>query len=168
MMRWQEVEIVKLHWRHEVCQADIAGIRQLTAGTGVFSAEEIQVAGELVESRLQHGESSGYYFLLATSDDRIIAYTCYGNIPFTDRRYDLYWIAVDRDFQKHGLGRDVLKRTEQLIQAAGGLRVYAETSGRAQYASTHQFYERNGYQKIAELDDFYKSGDSKIIYCKFL
>src|SRR5262245_29936796 len=112
---------MEYQWRHAVQFSDIVSVRQLTASTGVFSAEEIQVAGELVESRLQQGESSGYHFLFAIHHGQLIAYTCYGMIPLTDKRYDLYWMVVDKDFQKLGLGREILMRTEQWIQAAGGL-----------------------------------------------
>lgn len=53
-----------------------------------------------------------------------------------------------------------------MIAAAGGSRVYAETSGRDQYAPTRAFYRACGYRKVAELADFYADGDAKVIFVK--
>jgi hypothetical protein len=46
--------------------------------------------------------------------------------------------------------------------------VYIDTSGRAQYASTRAFYEKNGYVCEARLKDFYAPGDDRVIYSKVL
>jgi hypothetical protein len=56
--------------------------------------------------------------------------------------------------------------SEQRIRHAGGRHVYIETSGRSQYSSTRAFYERCGYERVAEMADFYAPGDSKLIYRK--
>jgi hypothetical protein len=61
-----------------------------------------------------------------------------------------------------------MNEAERRIRDLGGLRVYVDTSGRAQYAPTRAFYERLGYLPAAVLDDFYAPGDPKVIYCKAL
>ena len=86
----------------------------------------------------------------------------------TESSFDLYWIAVHPDRVRRGVGRRLLKECEKKIREAGGARIYVETSGRVQYASTHAFYEDMGYQKEAVLADFYRPGDSKVVYCKRL
>lgn len=148
---------------------DVAAVRTLVAGTGYFRPDEVDVAAELVDERLAQGEASGYFFVFADLDDgagaaRLVGYTCYGPIACTLGSYDLFWIAVDTRAQGTGLGRLLLRHTEAAIAAAGGRRVYAETSGKAQYASTRAFYERCGYRKEAELADFYDVGDAKVVY----
>jgi hypothetical protein len=50
----------------------------------------------------------------------------------------------------------------------GGLRVYAETSGRPQYEPTRAVYERLGFFREAHLKDFYAPGDDKVFYVKVL
>jgi len=52
--------------------------------------------------------------------------------------------------------------------AAGGKRVYVDTSQRVQYASTRAFYESAGYRLETVLEDFYGPGDGKAIYIKKL
>ncbi len=62
----------------------------------------------------------------------------------------------------------MLKRTESLIAALGGKRIYVDTSTSEPYVPTRRFYARNGYTLRASLPDFYKPGDGKAIFEKVL
>jgi acetoin utilization deacetylase AcuC-like enzyme/GNAT superfamily N-acetyltransferase len=157
---------VELSWREAVTAEDAAHIRDLVAGTGMFSAAEIDIAAELVEARVARGRESGYEFVLAMEDGRLAGYACYGLTPATKGTIDLYWIVVGAGRQRRGLGRDILARTEQAARQIGGRRLYAETSGTGKYASTRTFYRRAGFRKVAELADFYGEGDNKVILVK--
>jgi GNAT superfamily N-acetyltransferase len=143
-------------------------VRRIVESTGFFYPAECDVAVELVEERLAKGEASGYYFVFAELDGRPAAYACYGPIACTVGSFDLFWIAVDQEHQRVGLGRRVLEESERLIRAAGGRRVYIETSNRAQYQPTRTFYERCGYHCEAVLKEFYGAGDDKVVYVKAL
>lgn len=154
--------------RSSIQKSDITAVRKLVTKTGFFNAEEILIAGELLEEKLAEGEACSYHFLFAENASGMIGYTCFGLIPFTDRRFDLYWIAVDPDLQKQGIGKILLQSTENIVAQQGGVKVYAETAGRRDYLPTRNFYVRNGYQQVAELIDFYRAGDNKIIFCKNL
>lgn len=157
-----------LSLRRELRPEDPASIRRLVAETGFFNPPELDIAEELPRERLKNGEASGYHFLLADRDGRLAGYTCFGPIAGTAASFDLYWIAVHPELQRLGLGRTLMAETEKLIAAAGGRRVYVDTSQREQYASTRLFYERCGYRLEATLPDFYAPGDGKAIYCKAL
>jgi hypothetical protein len=61
-----------------------------------------------------------------------------------------------------------MNRTEDLIRAAGGRKVYIETSSRDLYLPTRAFYQSCGYPIDAQLDDFYGPGDHKCIFSKSL
>jgi len=76
--------------------------------------------------------------------------------------------AVAPGDRGHGVGRELLRRTEARIRAAGGRQVYIETSSRAQYRPTQGFYRAAGYLREAYLEDFYRPGDGKLIYRKVL
>lgn len=155
-------------WRRKASSGDPERVRRLIGATGFFSQEEIAVAVELVEERLLKGPASGYQFLFAERAGKLLGYTCFGRIPATQDSYDLYWIAVDPDSQGLGLGRQLLKRSENLIAAAGGRCIYIETSARAKYAPTREFYKRCAYQLQARLENFYAPGDDKLIFSKNL
>lgn len=157
-----------LSLRQALDEQDPARIRDLVKATGFFNPAELDIAEELPRERLVRGEASGYFFLLAEDGERLLGYTCYGPIAGTAHSYDLYWIAVRPELQRRGLGRRLLRETENIIRRTGGRRVYVETSLRPQYASTRAFYERCGYRLEATLPDFYAPGDGKAIYCKVL
>ena len=129
-------------------------VRALVAATGFFSDEEVAIAAELVQERLEQGAASGYEFVLADRDGRLEGYSCYGLIPCSTVSWDLYWIAVAPSTQGAGLGRRILALTEQRIAEAGGLACYAETSGKAQYAPhprllrAHRLRHRGGVRRL--------------------
>lgn len=153
-------------FRYEVMDRDENRVRDMVAATGFFHDDEVNVAAELVHERRQKGPESGYEFVMADQYGRLAGYACFGLIPCTRTSYDLYWIAVQPEYQGRGLGRMILMEAERRIKAAGGLRVYVDTSQRGQYASTRAFYENMGYHLETVLVDFYEPGDGKAIYCK--
>ena len=77
------------------------------------------MAVELAEERLAKGPASGYHFVFAERDGRVLGYTCYGPIALTDGSYDLYWIAVDKSTQGQGLGRLLMEKSEETDSGRG-------------------------------------------------
>ena len=157
-----------LELREELKPEDPARVYALAAVTGFFTAEEAAIAQELAEERLTRGAASGYHFLLAEEAGELLGFACFGPIPCTRGAYDLYWIVVRPDRQGGGLGRRLLTAAEDRIAAAGGRRVYIDTSSRAQYAPTRAFYRACGFREEALLAGFYDQGDGKTIFCKVL
>lgn len=162
--------------RTEPRAADVEAVREIVSSTGFFHGFEVDVAVELVQERLARGLASEYHFAFVDDErGRAVAYSCFGPIACTVGSFDLYWIAVHQGHRGGGLGRRLLRATEGLI-AAGvpdasgaivpGRKVYAETSGREQYAPTRGFYEACGYVAEARLRDFYAAGDDKVVYVK--
>ena len=154
--------------RYEVQPSDLLLIRQIVESTGFFHSYEVDIAVELVEERLRRGDASGYHFIIAENDSCAGGYVCYGEIACTTGSFDVYWIAVAKDYQGCGLGRALMTLTEERIASSGGRRIYLETSGRSDYLPTRRFYERCSYDKAAELPDFYAENDSKVIYVKVI
>ncbi len=154
--------------RTAVTTADVGAIRALVARTGFFTDEEIAIAAELAEAHLMHGEASGYHFILAGLDGALAGYTCYGPIGGAERAFDLYWIVVDPHRQAQGFGTLLLSETETALRALGATRYYADTSSTGRYAPTRAFYLKNGFREVANIPDFYREGDGKIIYEKRL
>jgi len=153
-------------WRYEVTPADVAAIREVTASTGYFYDDEIDVSVELAEERLAKGPASGYEFVLADCDGRLIGYTTFGPIPCTKSSFDWYWLAVRPEMQGFGFGKQLLQQVEDRARAMGGTRLYCETSGRPKYASTRVFYEHMGFTLCEILEDYYDVGDGRATYKK--
>ena len=156
-----------ISYRYNLQASDANQIKDLLDSTGFFYDYDTDVAIELVNMTLQQGETvSGYYFIVAEEDGKVVGYCNYGHTPCTEGSYDLYWIAVHKNSMNKGIGRDLLIKTEEAIARLGGTNVWVETASRKQYEPTRKFYEKNGYDKKAELPDFYSEGDNKVIYLK--
>lgn len=136
--------------------------------TGVFNVAEVAIARSLVEETRAGAPGADYRFLFADGPDGIEGYTCYGPIPGSDRRYELYWIAVDPGTRRRGLGSALLKATEEAVRDFGGTHLFAHTSTRDDYSPARTFYTRNGYDQVANIADYYSDGDGMAIYGKRL
>lgn len=159
---------LKLAFRNTVKTTDIANVVNITKATEFFNEDEILIAKELIEDAFSKGINSDYNFIFAEYENKMVGYSCFGKIPATDNRYDLYWIAVLPEFQKKNIGSLILKKTEDNIKKEKGRHIYIETSSKPEYQKTRNFYLKNQYLEAAVLKDFYRNNDSKIIYFKKL
>lgn len=153
-------------FRTQLSPGDPAAIEQLVRETGFFTAEEIAIARELADDGFTNGPASHYRFVIAARDGELLGYACFGPVPCTQWSWDLYWIAVRPGSQGKHLGRELIEITEKAVRAAGGTRLYAETSSREQYGPTRAFYARRGYEVVARYPEFYGPGDDKVVYGK--
>jgi D-alanine-D-alanine ligase len=154
--------------RTDLRPEDRAPLEHLLRETGFFNTQELEVALELVDDRIAHGTRSHYRFLVLEDEGAVLGYACWGPISGTVTSADLYWLAVHPGRQGKGLGKALVEAAETWMAREGRTRVYLETSTRAQYTPTREFYLRCGYEIVAELPDFYASGDGKAIFLKVL
>ena len=144
-------------------------IQSITANTSVFTTEEVDCVAELWDEYCQQGaQVSGYYFVVEREDERVRGFACYGPRSLTVGTYDLFWIAVDSECRRAGVGRLLLDWVEEDIHRMGGRLIVVETSGLEKYAPTRRFYLATGYLLEATLKDFYKDGDDLVIFTKHL
>jgi ribosomal protein S18 acetylase RimI-like enzyme len=155
-------------FRHEVVLSDQEVVKDIVLSTGRFNEDEVRIATELVQDRLDKGPHSEYTFLFAMNGDSVLGYTCFGHIRGTHQRYEVYWIAVHAAFQRLGVGRALLIETERAIREQGGQRLYIETCSREEYQATRTFYTSLGYQKAAQLDGYYTEDDGLVVFMKQL
>ena len=161
-------KLTKFTFRTEVTPADEAHVREIVTATGLFRPNEVDVAAELVRTRLRDGAASGYEFVFAERDGEVLGYACFGLNTVTLGTFDLYWIAVRPDLQGQGVGKELLRAVESQVSAAGGKQIYIETSHRPDYAATRGFYERCGYALEGVLRDYYAPGDDRAIFVRRL
>ena len=156
---------MSLTYRIELIPADLDRIRAWS-NRRAFSTPWNSIAPWNWLTSLKEGPASGYHFVFAEQDGRVVGYACYGPIALTVGSYDLYWIAVNKSAQGLGLGRKIMDKVSEIIRGEGGRNIYIETSTRPHYQATRAFYERCSCPLVATLDDFYAPGDGKAIYCK--
>jgi GNAT superfamily N-acetyltransferase len=152
-------------FRTTVTPGDAAAVEAIVRSAGVFSEEEIAIARELVEDNLARGSiASGYHFLFSDGTDGLDGYTAFGPIPGTDRRYELYWIAVRKAAQRTKLAARLLKASEDEARQMGGVMMIAETSTRPDYAPAQKFYRAQSYALLADIPDWHADGDGLAIF----
>ncbi len=148
-------------------KSDASQITDITARAGVFSQEEIDSVPVMFDEYLQYGtEGDGYHFLVYREGEQVLGFAIYGRRDLAEGVFDLYWIAVDPNARRKGVGAALITASEEAVRAMGGRILIAETSGTAEYESTREFYVRVGYVNEATIKDFYKVGDDLKIYTK--
>ena len=143
-------------------------IRRLLEESKTFPEHEIAVALELIEETLNAPARSCYQIYCADEAGRLAGYICFGRISMTDACFDLYWIAVDRDMSRHGVGSQLMAFMENAVREQGARRVYVETSSLPAFAAARAFYKKQHYELVSILTDFYRIGDHKMVFVKDL
>jgi len=150
----------------EIKSSDIGELNNILTRSGFFTDEEICVATDILKEGLNLGSASSYNFIVAKSHSQVLGYACFGRIMGTKDRYDLYWLAIEPELRRQGLGRLLLQKVEEFIKEAFGRRVYIQTSGRKFYEPTRDFYAALGFEQVGQLKDYYGPCDDQIIFMK--
>jgi ribosomal protein S18 acetylase RimI-like enzyme len=143
-------------------------VEQILRGTGVFREEEIGIALEVLDSFFAHPERDYFALGAFTPGGDLVGYICWGLTPCTRGTFDIYWVAVDREAQAHGVGTMLVTEVERRLARESARLVIVETSSLPAYERTRAFYLRRGYDEVARIPDFYQAGDDRVIYAKRL
>lgn len=132
-----------------------------------FNPCEVEVAMELINIAESNPGQQDYNIYVLEKDGKVFGYHCTGKRPLTDAVYDLYWIVADPKATERGIGRKLLEHAEELVRQSKGRWLLAETSSKQSYTQARNFYLRNNYSIVAEINDFYSIGDNLIVFGKF-
>ncbi len=140
----------------------------LVSDTGFFRPDELEIAAEVFDDAVRSGSGGHYQSFVAEYCDEVVGWVCYGPTPCTVGTFDIYWIAVTQELQGMGFGRILMEYAESEISRRGGRLSVVETSGHERYASTQRFYLAMGYHEASRIQDFYDTGDDRVVYIKSL
>jgi ribosomal protein S18 acetylase RimI-like enzyme len=150
-------------------EKDRATLLSILIKTRAFTSAEIDVAMELIDIVLKDRIQKDYQIdCMAEDQDLAIGYICYGPTPMTEGTFDLYWIAVDPDFQEKGAGSKLLDFLVKAVKVRGGRMILADTSTVPFYEKTRKFYVKNGFQEVARIPDYYRPGNDRITFYRRL
>lgn len=140
----------------------------LAEGTKVFAHHEIDILKEILHD-YEHDPANTYVIDTETRNGRLAAFSIYGRTPMTDFGWDIYWVAVSSDQQGKGLGRLMLERAEKDILSQDRRAVLRiETSSLPEYAPARALYKKCSYEDTGTIPDFYKAGDSLMLFHKLI
>jgi ribosomal protein S18 acetylase RimI-like enzyme len=141
----------------------------IVEATGMFTPAELSCAREQVDIFLEQPEQQDYFLaVVEKTDGKVAGYLSFGPTPLTEGTFDLYWMAVAPGEQGRGHGSEMVEWLEERVRAAGGRLILVETSSQPRYESTRRFYLGLDYREISRVPDFYRVGDDRITYGKYL
>lgn len=137
--------------------------------TGFFTPAEVEVAEELMDIYLEKPEQKDYRVVVIENERKdAVGYMTWGPTPLAEDAYDIYWMAVAPSEQGKGRGKALILWIEDEIRRLDGRMILIETSSQPKYHATRQFYLDFGYKEVARVPDFYRAGDDRVIYAKYL
>ena len=145
-------------------QRDLAFLQIVIDTTKLFPSE-------LLEGMLEDyftNPSSHDIWLTTEFNQAPIAVAYCAPERLTEGTYNLYLIAVHKDFQDKGIGAAIMLHLEHLLRERSVRILLVETSGLPEFEPTRAFYDKCLYTREAVIRDFYKESEDKVIFWKKL
>ncbi len=143
-------------------KSDLDDLKIVIETSGLFPADLLD---GMVSDYFSNSETEEIW-LTSLDNNRPIAIAYCAPERLTDGTYNLYLIAVHKEFQGKGMGGHLMKYIESLLQSKGKRILLVETSGLPEFELTRKFYEKSGYNREAIIRDFYCDGEDKIVFWK--
>lgn len=147
-----------------VVPEDMNGLKEVLDSSELFPSEYLD---DMISDYFTNPGTTDIWFI-HTIDGESIGMGYCAPEKLTDGTYNLYAIAVRKEFQGKGIGQKMIKFLEQILIDRQNRILIIETSSDDQYKSTQQFYKKLGYRHEATIRDFWKDGEDKIVFWKKL
>ncbi len=148
---------------------DTPAIVDLCRAAGSFSESECVSAGNDIDDYQQHYRQRDGVLLWETEPhNQLAGFAHFSPAAITDGTWFIYWIAISKNFQGQGLGKELIHQAEQCVKAKAGRLVLIETSTKPDFEAARKLYTRMEYNLLGTIPDYFAVGDSKNIYGKYL
>lgn len=153
--------------------ADTDTIKQLAIDNAMFTPDEIGIFDEMLAGFFD-GSLDGHQWLVATApgeSDGLAAAAYYAPEPFSDRMWNLYFIATAPNQHNSGAGTVLIEELIGRLTALGqdhARTLIVDTSSLDGYEQARAFYARRGFVEEARIRDFYGPGDHKVTFWRRL
>ncbi len=137
-------------------------LKQIIDSTGLFPSEYLD---SMMSDFFTNTETVDNWYS-GILNEVPVAIVYFAPERLTEGTFNLYLIAVHKDFQGKGLGSSLLNFIESKLREDGNRILIVETSGLSEFDITRKFYEKCEYHKEAVIRDFYKEGDDKVVFWK--
>jgi ribosomal protein S18 acetylase RimI-like enzyme len=147
---------------------DQAAVADLAVVNGMFAIDEVEGLTDAFRSAF-NGDLDGHQWFVATTQDDVVAAAYLAPEPFADRLWNLYFIAVHPSQHGAGIGTALIAHLENVLRDKGEAEarvLLVETSSTDQYGATRAFYMARGFDREAQIREFYGPGDHKVVFWK--
>ncbi len=153
--------------------ADADQIKRLALDNNMFQPEEMGDFDEMLAGFFD-GTLDDHHWIVAdtASGTSTIAGAAYfAPEPFSDRMWNLYFIATSPAHQGTGAGTMLVQQVERRLIELGekeARTLIVDTSSLDEYQQARAFYAARGFVEEARVRDFYGPGDHKVTFWKRL
>ncbi|WP_299440849.1 GNAT family N-acetyltransferase [uncultured Aquimarina sp.] len=148
----------------EVIKEDVEALKIVLDSSELFPSEYLD---DMISDYLTNTSSKDIWFTTLHKGAPISIGYCAPE-RLTEGTYNLYAIAVKKDFQSKGVGKEMMLYIENLLREKGNRILIVETSGTPEFNLTRKFYKKCNYTQEAVVRDFYAEGDDKTVFWKKL
>ncbi len=152
----------------KIKKQEIEKFVNLTHKTDFFRDSEIEFLKTILD---EYHEAPGKDYLIFKKevDAELRGFVIFSDIPGTEFSWDIYWVVVEKSYQRQGIGKQLVGMVEEYVLSQKNKAILRiETSGKEKYLKTRNFYQRQGFLETGKIPDFYAPGDDLIIFTKHI
>ena len=148
-----------------VKEKDLQGLKAVIDSSELFPSELLD---DMIASYFNNPGSQDIWLTVDDLDLKrsTIAVAYCAPEPMTEGTYNLYLIAIHKDYQGKSIGTQIMQYVEKLLREQGHRVLIVETSGLPEFELTRKFYDKCQYTRMALIKDFYQEGEDKVIFWK--
>lgn len=148
----------------KVQESDVDALKAVLVSSELFPADLLDA---MIADYFANESSKDIWFTALHNETPIAIGYCAPE-RLTEGTYNLYAIAVHKDFQGKGIGKKMMAYIEHVLRKNGNRILLVETSGKAAFELTRTFYHKCHYTEQAIIPEFYDKDDDKVVFWKRL
>jgi len=148
----------------KVYKQDITHLKEVLDSSQLFPPELLD---DMIADYFNNANTQDIWFTCCEENKPVSIGFCAPE-KFAKGTYNLYAIAVKKEYQGKGIGKKMMTYLEDILRKKGSRILIVETSGDTEMAMTRSFYLKCNYTHEATIREFWKAGEDKVIFWKHL
>lgn len=116
-----------------------------------------------------HDKDDGRAYYVAKKDDYILGICGWHRYIWgPENRVWLGWFAVDPEFQRKGIGHEMMEKICKTASKKGFKKMFIETYSDDDFLKARNFYEKFGFEEAGRIESYIKEGVDMVVYSRDL
>jgi len=147
-----------------IIKDDLGDLKMVIESSGLFPSDLLD---DMIADFFENPETQDIW-LTKIMNEKSVAIVYCAPERMTEGTYNLYLIAVHKEVQGTGIGRELMGYIENQLRSQGKRILLVETSGLPEFELPRKFYDKCDYNREAVIRDFYRDGEDKVVFWKKL